>query len=68
MISFDNLNNDYKEEIVGLLTSSNIKSVMEELYADDIVDFIEEMPSNIVKRVLKSIDKELRSEINEICI
>lgn len=63
---FSYLNNDYKEEIVGLLTSSNIKSVMEELYADDIVDFIEEMPSNIVKRVLKSIDKELRSEINEI--
>lgn len=63
---FGYLSNDYKEEIVGLLTSTNIKSVMEELYADDIVDFIEEMPSNIVKRVLKSIDKELRSEINEI--
>lgn len=63
---FSYLDIDYKEELINLLTSKNIKEVMEELYAEDIVDFIGEMPSNIVKRVLKTIDKELRSDVNKI--
>jgi magnesium transporter len=63
---FSYLDNDYKENLVSVLTSKNIKEVVEELYTDDIVDFIEEMPSNIVKKVLKSIDKELRGEVNKL--
>ena len=63
---FSYLNPEYQEEIINLLTSKNIREVMEELYAEDIVDFIGEMPSNIVKRVLKTIDKDLRSDVNKI--
>ena len=44
----------------------DIKNIVEELFSDDIVDFIEEMPSNIVKKVLKNIDKELRGEVNKL--
>ena len=63
---FSYLDNDYKEALIGVLTGKNVKEVIEELYTDDIVDFIEEMPSNIVKKVLKNIDKELRGEVNKL--
>lgn len=61
---FSYLDNDYKESLISVLTGKDVKQVIEELYTDDIVDFIEEMPSNIVKKVLKNIDKDLRSEVN----
>ena len=61
---FSYLDNDYKESLINVLTGKDVKEVIEELYTDDIVDFIGEMPSNIVKKVLKNIDKELRSEVN----
>lgn len=63
---FSYLDTDYKENLVSVLASRDIKEVVEELYTDDIVDFIEEMPSNIVKKVLKSIDKDLRGEVNKL--
>jgi len=63
---FSYLDNDYRENLVSVLTSKNVKEIIEELYKDDIVDFIEEMPSNVVKKVLKSIDKELRGEVNKL--
>ena len=63
---FSYLNNDYKENLVGVLTGKNVKELIEELYTDDIADFIGEMPSNIVKKVLKNIDKELRGEVNKL--
>jgi len=63
---FSYLNTDYKEKLVSVLAGKDIKEVVEELYTDDIVDFIEEMPSNIVKKVLKNIDKELRGEVNKL--
>lgn len=63
---FSYLDADYKEELVGFLTGKDIKNIMEELFSDDIVDFIEEMPSNIVKKVLKNIDKDLRGEVNKL--
>ncbi|OON84647.1 magnesium transporter MgtE N-terminal domain-containing protein, partial [Pyramidobacter sp. C12-8] len=37
-----------------------------ELYVDDAVDLIEEMPANVVKRILRQADPETRKEINEI--
>ena len=61
---FSYLDNDYKESLINVLTGKDVKEVIEELYTDDIVDFIGEMPSNIVKKVLKNIDKDLRSEVN----
>ena len=61
---FSYLDNDYTESLINVLTGKDVKEVIEELYTDDIVDFIGEMPSNIVKKVLKNIDKDLRSEVN----
>ena len=43
-----------------------MQNILEELYSDDIVDVIEQMPTNIVIKVLRSVPKERKSEINKL--
>ena len=40
--------------------------ILDELFVDDAVDLIEEMPANVVKRILRSADKDMRKQINEL--
>ena len=55
-----------KEKIVQDLTDAELKNIMDELFMDDTVDLIEEMPSNVVNKILKAINKEDRKVINEL--
>ena len=57
---------DMKEKLIHDLTDTELKNVMDELFMDDTVDLIEEMPSNVVKRILKAVNKEDRKIINEL--
>ncbi len=63
---FTELDSDVQEKIINALSDNEIKEVINELYLDDTVDLIEEMPSNIVKRILKNINKADRKIINEL--
>ncbi len=63
---FSYLSIEFQRKIIERFTDNEIKTIMEELYADDAVDFIEEMPANIVTRVLKTISSEQRKIINEL--
>ncbi len=63
---FAELDSDIQEKLITVLTDKEIKAVLDELYMDDTVDLIEEMPSNIVKRILKHIPKEDRQTINRL--
>lgn len=63
---FTELDSDVKENLIAMLTDKELKEVVDELYMDDTVDLIEEMPSNVVKRILKNIKKEDRKVINEL--
>lgn len=63
---FTELDSEVKEKLISLLTDKELKEVIDELYMDETVDLIEEMPSNIIKRILKHIDKEDRKLINEL--
>ncbi len=63
---FVEMETDSQETLLTLLTDSEMKEVMEELYIDDTVDIIEEMPANVVKRILNNSDIETRKIINEI--
>lgn len=47
-------------------SDNELKEVVDELYVDDAVDIVEEMPANVVKRILKQADPEMRKMINEI--
>ena len=64
--TFTYMNSDMREVLIGALTDSELEEVMEEMYLDDTVDVLEEMPANVVKRILKHSDPETRKSINEI--
>ncbi len=61
---FTYLSNNKQEELIQAFTSLEIKGMLENLYSDDIIDFLEELPSNLVKKILQSASDDQRSEIN----
>ena len=63
---FSYMEPDLQEKLINSLTDKELKNVLDELFMDDTVDLIEEMPSNVVKRILKSVSKEDRKTINEL--
>ena len=64
--AFVEMETETQETLLSSLTDNEMKEVMNELYIDDTVDIIEEMPANVVKRMLKNTDPESRKAINEI--
>ena len=47
-------------------SDNELKEVLDELYVDDAVDIVEEMPANVVRRILSQVDPEMRKSINQI--
>ena len=64
--TFSYMEPDMKEKLIQDLTHSELKNIMDELFMDDTVDLIEEMPSNVVNKILKAVNKEDRKVINEL--
>ena len=63
---FVELDSELAEELVSAFSDGELQQVLAELYIDDTVDIIEEMPANVVKRILKNSSSETRSTINEL--
>ena len=63
---FVELDSDVQELLIQGFSNTELKEVLDELYLDDAVDIVEEMPANVVKRILKHSDPEMRKSINEI--
>lgn len=63
---FVNMEPEYQEQLIRAFSDSELREVLDELYVDDAVDLIEEMPSSLVKRILKHTDPDTRKSINEI--
>ncbi len=63
---FVELDADVKEDLIKAFSDSELKSVLQEMFLDDTVDVIEEMPANVVKRIIKASDVENRKIINEL--
>ena len=55
-----------QEFVIHGFSDSELKEVVDELFVDDAVDLIEEMPANVVKRILRQADKDMRKQINEL--
>ena len=64
--TFVEMDSDVKERLINRLNNQELRAVMDELFLDDTVDLIEEMPASVVKRVLAQSDRETRAYINEI--
>ena len=63
--TFAYLEPDVQERIIGAITDRELRYILDELYLDDYVDLIEEMPANVVKRVLSNSSGENRKLINQ---
>lgn len=57
---------DTQETLIKAFTDKELKAVIDDMFLDDTVDVIEEMPANVVKRILKNSDPENRKQINEL--
>ena len=62
--TFTEMNQDLREHLLNVLTDSEIKEFMDEMFLDDVVDILEEMPANVVDHLLLSTDDEKRQQIN----
>ncbi|MBE6123134.1 MAG: magnesium transporter [Erysipelotrichaceae bacterium] len=63
---FVELDTDSQESLIRGFSKAELKEVIDELYLDDAVDIIEEMPANVVKRILSIADADTRRDINNI--
>ncbi len=63
---FVELDSDEQEMLIQGFSNTELKEVLDELYLDDTVDIVEEMPANVVKRILMHSDPEMRRNINDI--
>ena len=63
---FVELEPDVQEMLIRGFSNTELKEVLDELYLDDTVDIVEEMPAGVVKRILKHADPDMRKGINEI--
>lgn len=63
---FVNMEPEYQEMLIRAFSDTELREVLDELYVDDAVDLIEEMPATLVKRILKHTDPDTRKSINEI--
>ena len=64
--TFVEMDPDAQELLIRGFSDNELKEILDELYADDAADIVEEMPANVVKRILKTADPELRSSINQL--
>ena len=55
-----------QEILIQGFSDNELKEVLDELYVDDATDLVEEMPANVVKRILRQVDPEMRRSINQI--
>lgn len=63
---FTDMDSDMREDLINALTDSELEEVMEEMYVDDTVDVLEEMPANVVDRLLMVTDEDTRVKINAL--
>ena len=64
--TFVEMESEDQELLIRGFSDNELKEVLDELYVDDAADLVEEMPANVVKRILKNVDPEVRSSINPI--
>ena len=64
--TFVEMEPDVQELLIRSFSDNELKEIVDELYVDDAADLVEEMPANVVKRILKQASPEMRKSINQI--
>ena len=63
---FVELDSDLQQILIESFSDLELRNVLEELYMDDAADLVEEMPANVVKRILQNVTPEARKTVNEL--
>ncbi len=63
---FSHVDSNQQAELLNLFTDKEIKDMMDAMFSDDAADLVEEMPANVVEKLLRNMDAETRSEINSL--
>ncbi|MBO7377069.1 MAG: magnesium transporter, partial [Clostridia bacterium] len=63
---FVELDTEHQEELIKSYTDAELRGILDEMYLDDTVDIVEEMPASVVKRILKVADPAMRQQINDM--
>lgn len=63
--AFSYMESDVQKHIIEAITERELRYILDDMYLDDYVDLVEEMPANVVMRVLKNSSKENRDLINQ---
>ena len=63
---FVEMDPEQQEYLIGAFSDAELRATLGELYYDDTADIIEEMPANVVKRILNNCDPEMRKAVNEL--
>ena len=64
--TFVEMETELQELLIRSFSDNELKEIVDELYVDDAADLVEEMPANVVQRILKQADPEMRKSINQI--
>ncbi|MBO4440391.1 MAG: magnesium transporter [Spirochaetaceae bacterium] len=64
--AFIEMESDYQEKLIKGFSDSELTEILDELYVNEAVDIVEEMPANVVERILSHVDSEKRKAINQI--
>ncbi len=62
---FSYMSNDMQQYIIQSITHEEMTTIIDQLYFDDVIDLLEEMPANIVKKILLNTDEKKRKLINQ---
>ena len=64
--TFSYMDADQQQLLLTIFTNKEIKEVLDDMFTDDTVDLLEDMPANVVSRILANLDKDDRKAVNEI--
>lgn len=63
---FAYMDNDQREQLIHTFTTEEVRYIFDSMAADDAVDFLEDMPANVVTHLLEQVDKDTRTAINQL--
>ena len=64
--TFAELELDAQQALIAALSDGELREVISDMFADDAADLLDELPANVVKRILKNVDPDVRRDINSL--
>ena len=61
---FSNMGNSLQSQLIDVFTEKELKEILDDMYMDDTVDMLEDLPANVVTRILEAIEPQKRAQIN----